>query len=47
MSSIKEILELIEKIKTEMKNYKEEFRSKLPKIYSKVYSMKSIQKYRI
>ncbi len=31
----KETIELIEKIQTEMKNYKEEFRSKLPKIYSK------------
>lgn len=31
----KETIELIEKIQAEMKNYKEEFRSKLPKIYSK------------
>lgn len=31
----KETIELIEKIQTEMKNYKEEFRTKLPKIYSK------------
>ena len=31
----KETIELIEKIQTEMQNYKEEFRSKLPKIYSK------------
>lgn len=31
----KETIELIEKIQNEMKNYKEEFRSKLPKIYSK------------
>ncbi len=31
----KETIELIEKIQTEMKNYKEEFRSELPKIYSK------------
>lgn len=31
----KETIELIEKIQEEMKNYKEEFRSKLPKIYSK------------
>lgn len=31
----KETIELIEKIQTEMKNYKEEFKSKLPKIYSK------------
>ncbi len=30
----KETIELIEKIQNEMKNYKEEFRSKLPKIYS-------------
>ena len=31
----KETITLIEKIQNEMKNYKEEFRSKLPKIYSK------------
>ncbi len=31
----KETIELIEKIQTEMKDYKEEFRTKLPKIYSK------------
>ena len=31
----KETILLIEKIQNEMKNYKEEFRSKLPKIYSK------------
>lgn len=31
----KETIDLIEKIQNEMKNYKEEFRSKLPKIYSK------------
>jgi len=31
----KETIGLIEKIQTEMKNYKEEFRTKLPKIYSK------------
>lgn len=31
----KETIKLIEKIQTEMKDYKEEFRSKLPKIYSK------------
>lgn len=31
----KETIELVEKIQAEMKNYKEEFRSKLPKIYSK------------
>ena len=31
----KETISLIEKIQNEMKNYKEEFRSKLPKIYSK------------
>lgn len=31
----KETIELIEKIQSEMKSYKEEFRSKLPKIYSK------------
>lgn len=31
----KETIELIEKIQAEMKNYKEEFKSKLPKIYSK------------
>lgn len=31
----KETIELIEKIQNEMKNYKEEFRNKLPKIYSK------------
>ena len=31
----KETIEMIEKIQAEMKNYKEEFRSKLPKIYSK------------
>lgn len=31
----KETIKLIEKIQTEMKNYKEEFSSKLPKIYSK------------
>lgn len=31
----KETIELIEKIQDEMKNYKEEFRTKLPKIYSK------------
>lgn len=31
----KETIELIEKIQTEIKNYKEDFRSKLPKIYSK------------
>jgi len=31
----KETIELIEKIQSEMKNYKEEFRNKLPKIYSK------------
>jgi len=31
----KETIELIEKIQEEMKNYKEEFRTKLPKIYSK------------
>lgn len=31
----KETIKLIEKIQTEMKEYKEEFRSKLPKIYSK------------
>ena len=31
----KETMELIEKIQNEMKDYKEEFRNKLPKIYSK------------
>ena len=31
----RETITLIEKIQNEMKNYKEEFRSKLPKIYSK------------
>ena len=31
----KETITLIEKIQNEMKNYKEEFRTKLPKIYSK------------
>ena len=31
----KETITLIEKIQNEMKNYKEEFRNKLPKIYSK------------
>lgn len=31
----KETIELIKKIQTEIKNYKEEFKSKLPKIYSK------------
>ena len=31
----RETIELIEKIQAEIKNYKEEFRSKLPKIYSK------------
>lgn len=31
----KETIELIEKIQNEMRNYKEKFRSKLPKIYSK------------
>ena len=31
----KETIELIANIQTEIKNYKEEFRSKLPKIYSK------------
>ena len=31
----KETITLIEKIQNEMKNYKDEFRSKLPKIYSK------------
>ena len=31
----KETIELIEKIQSEMKDYKEEFRNKLPKIYSK------------
>ena len=31
----KETIELIENIQDEMKNYKEEFRNKLPKIYSK------------
>ena len=31
----KETITLIEKIQNEMKNYKEEFRSKVPKIYSK------------
>ena len=31
----KETIELIEKIQNEMKNYKEEFRNKLSKIYSK------------
>ena len=31
----KQTIELIERIQNEMKNYKEEFRSKLPKIYSK------------
>ena len=31
----KETIELIKKIQTEMKNYKEEIRTKLPKIYSK------------
>ena len=31
----KDTIKLIENIQTEMKNYKEEFRSKLPKIYSK------------
>lgn len=31
----KDTIELIAKIQTEMKNYKEEFRTKLPKIYSK------------
>lgn len=31
----KETIKLIEKIQNEMKNYKEEFRTKLPKIYSK------------
>ena len=31
----KQTIELIERIQNEMKNYKEEFRNKLPKIYSK------------
>lgn len=31
----KETIDLIEKIQVEMRNYKEEFRTKLPKIYSK------------
>ena len=31
----KETIKLIEKIQNEMKNYKDEFRNKLPKIYSK------------